>query len=239
MIPTLQIGRLALPTGPLLIILGFYLALWLAARVGARRGLAPDHLYNAGFYAALIGLLAGRVGHILRFFPAYRADPASMLSPNLAAFLWPAGVGAGLLMLLWYQRRQRLPALAYADALALGALLLLAAAALADFLNGRHFGEPSLLPWAVTQWGVARHPVQLYELAGIGAAVGLIWRGLPRLLAGETALASLAAAAAVRLGVDAFRAAPLLVGDGFRLSQVIAFTLLILTLLIWYQWRAR
>ncbi|NUQ37964.1 MAG: prolipoprotein diacylglyceryl transferase, partial [Caldilineales bacterium] len=126
MIPTLQIGRLALPTGPLLIILGFYLALWLAARVGARRGLAPDHLYNAGFYAALIGLLAGRVGHILRFFPAYRADPASMLSPNLAAFLWPAGVGAGLLMLLWYQRRQRLPALAYADALALGALLLLA-----------------------------------------------------------------------------------------------------------------
>lgn len=238
MIPTLQIGRLALPTGPLLIILGFYLALWLAARVGGRRGIAPDHLYNAGFYAALAALIAGRVGHVVRFFPAYRSDPASVLSPNLAAFAWWAAAGAALLTLLWYQRRHRLPAREFGDALAVGALLLLAAAALADFLNGRQFGEPSVLPWAVTQWGVARHPVQLYELAGIGAATALLWRGLPRLLPGEGALAALAEFAAVRLFVDAFRANPILVGDGFRLSQVIAFTLLLLVLLVWYRQRA-
>ena len=48
MIQTLRLGRLALPTYPLLVILGFYAGLWLAARAAARRGLNPDHLYNAG-----------------------------------------------------------------------------------------------------------------------------------------------------------------------------------------------
>ncbi|NOX63147.1 MAG: hypothetical protein GXP42_14570 [Chloroflexi bacterium] len=235
MFPTIQIGPIALPTGPLLLILGFWVGLWVAAKVGERRGIDPDHLYNAGFYAAVAAIIAGRLGHVIRYFPAYRGDPLSVLNPNLSAFLPLAAVLAALAVLAWYQRRYQIPIPALLDALALGALALLASLALADFLNARNFGSPTLMPWAVTQWSVARHPVQLYELLGILIVLGLLWARLEAFRPGRTALVALGGYAAVRLIVDAFRDQPQTIGDGFRLSQVIALIVLLIVLLAFYQ----
>jgi len=86
MLPAIHLGPVALPTYPLLALLGFYFGLWLAAQVAMRRGLDPDHVYNLGFYAVVAAAIGGRLGHVLRFFSAYRTDPLSIISPNLAAF---------------------------------------------------------------------------------------------------------------------------------------------------------
>ena len=235
MLPTLRIGPLALPTYPLLLILGFYVGLWLAAKVATRRGLNPDHLYIAGFYAAIAAVIAGRLGHVILFFPAYLADPLSILSPNLAAFQPIAAALGAVLVLIWYQRKYRVPVLPLLDALFVGALATLATLAFAEALNGRNFGAPSALPWAITQWDVARHPVQIYEMVGTLFVIGVIWRWLDALQPGEAALAAVGGYAAVRLIVDAFRDAPVTVGDGFRLSQIIAFVALLAVLLALYQ----
>lgn len=235
MIENLRIGPLSLPTSPLLLILGFYLGLWFAARVAARRRLDADHLYNAGFYAAIAAIVGGRLGHIIRFSSAYLNEPLSALSPNLAAFHPLVAIIAAVGVMLWYQRRYAVPPLALFDALAAGALLTLAAVALADGFNGRHFGEPSMLPWAITQWDVDRHPVQFYELVGTLIAASALWFSLPRLKLGQAGLAAVAGYAAVRLFIDAFRSQPALVGDGFRLSQVIALVVLLVALLALYQ----
>ncbi|RME82432.1 MAG: hypothetical protein D6775_10920 [Caldilineae bacterium] len=235
MLQSFQLGPLALPTYPLLLILGFYLGLFWAARTAQRRGLDPDHVYNAGFYAAVAGIIGGRLGHVAFHLPAYAGDPLSILSPNLAAFQPWVALAAALLLVAWYIRKHRLPLLPLFDALASGGLLTLVVLALADFLNGRHYGSPTVLPWAVFQWDVARHPVQLYELAGTLMVILLLWWRLDRLTPGRGGMAAIAGYAAVRLVVDAFRAQPVTIGDGFRLSQVIALVVLVLVLLAFYQ----
>jgi phosphatidylglycerol:prolipoprotein diacylglycerol transferase len=239
MITTVRLGPLALPTYPVLLILGFYLGLWLAARTAARRGLHPDHLYNAGFYAVLAGLVAGRLGHVLHFLAAYREDPLSVFTPNLVAFEPVVAAVAAVAVLALYVRRHRLPPAVFLDALSLGGLLLLAVLALADGLNGRAWGTPTTLPWAIVQWDVYRHPVQFYELLGTVAVLSLLWTWLPRLAAGRVALAAVAGYAGVRLLVDAFRDRPVTIGDGFRLTQVIALVVLLLALTLFYQTQNR
>ena len=57
MYPAIQIGPLVLPTGPLTIILSFWILLTVGAREATRKGLNGDHVYNAGFYGLLAGLL--------------------------------------------------------------------------------------------------------------------------------------------------------------------------------------
>jgi phosphatidylglycerol:prolipoprotein diacylglycerol transferase len=238
MLTTLRLGPLALPTFPLLIIFGLYAGLWLAARAATRRGLNPDHLYNAGFSAALVALIAGRLGHVIRFFPAYLTDPISVLSPNLAAFEPLAASAAAIVLFAWYVRRYRLPVLPVVDALAVGSLLFLAVHALAEGLNGRNFGQPSLLPWTIPQWDVYRHPVQFYEILGILGVISLLWAVHDRLRSGQAVLLAAAGYAAVRLLVDAFRDQPVTIGDGLRLTQVLAWLVLVLALLGLYQMRA-
>lgn len=235
MIPTISLGPLSLPTYPLVIMLGYFFGLWFAARVAARRGIDPDHLYNMGFYAVIAGVVAGRLGHVIRYFPAYRLDPLSVLSPNFTAMEPLAAAAAALAVALWYQRKHKLAWPALLDALAGLGLVLLAALALAEGLNGLNFGEPTLAPWAIYQWNVARHPVQFYEFFGVLVVIAWFWSLLGRLRPGFGALLAVGGYAAVRLIVDAFRAEPVLVGDGFRLSQVVAWIVLLVALLAFYQ----
>ncbi len=235
MLTTIHLGPLALPTYPLLALLGFYLGLWLAARTAARRHINPDHIYNLGFYAVIGAALSGRLGHILFFFSAYRSDPLSILSPNLAAFHPWFALGAALLIIILYQRRHAIPAATLFDVLAYGALLTLAVLALADGLNGKHFGSVTSLPWAIRQWSEQRHPVQYYELAGSVLLLLLLWWRGQEWRPGQLGSWTIAGYAALRLFVDAFRGQPATLGEGFRLSQIVAFSVLILALLALYQ----
>ncbi len=235
MVPSISIGPASLPTYPLLLLLGYFLGLWFAAKVAARRGLDPDHIYNMGFYAVIAGILVGRLGHVILYFPAYVADPLSILSPNMNAIQPWFAAAAALAVAIWYQRKYQIPIPGMLDALAGGALVLLAARALAEGLNGIHFGDPTMAPWAIYQWNVARHPVQYYELVGVLAMLAGFWALLRRLRPGFAALFAVAGYAGVRLLVDAFRAEAITVGDGYRVSQIIAWIVLLLALLAFYQ----
>jgi prolipoprotein diacylglyceryltransferase len=82
---------------------------------------------------------------------------------------------------------------------------------------------------------VARHPVQFYELFGILALLSTLWALLRRLQPGFAALCALAGYAGVRLLVDAFRAEVVTIGPGLRLSQLVAWIVLLLALLTLYQ----
>lgn len=224
MYPILPIGPLRLQTYGLFLLLAYWAGLWLAAKLAPRRGLEADHIYNAGFWALIGGLLAARLGHVLLFFDAYRADPTQILSLSPGALVPWAGLLGAVAVLAFYLRRYRLPVLPMADAAAPGVLLALASAALGGFLSGSLLGGLSDLPWAVEAFGVRRHPAGLYEaLALLGLLALLLRLDRPEeSRPGWLALLALFAYAATRLLLEPFRAESATLEGGWRVAQVVA-----------------
>ncbi len=231
MLPTLPIGPLRIQTFGLALILAYMAGLWLAARRGPRHGIDGDHIYNAGFYALLVGLAAARLGHAIAYFEVYRTDPMQLLSLSPGAFLPLAGLLGGLAMVAIYLRRHRLSAVAFADAAAAGIVLALAVAALGDFLAGRSLGALSNAPWAVDLFGVQRQPVALIEAAALGGllAVLLLIDNRRTLRPGQLALLSLFGYATIRLFSEPLHADSAVVGDGWRVVQIVALAVIALS----------
>ena len=83
-----------------------------------------------------------------------------------------------------YAKRHDLPVGKLADAAAPGMIVGQAVGRLGCFFNGDHQGTPATLPWAtwytnpntvVPDFGVPRHPTQVYELMYDLIVFGVIW----------------------------------------------------------------
>lgn len=231
MLPILQIGPLALPTYPLALLIAFWTALEISSRIARRAGLDGDHLYNAGLYGALALIVAGRLAHVVAFWPAYRVQPAEIIGLNTQAFLWGPGAIVGLCVAAYYIYRHKLPWASVWDAAAASALVGLLIVELGAFLAGNNIGAAAELPWAVELWGVRRHPVQLYAALGFAlAAAATAWavrRGLRPGLAGWVALLGWGVTTWL---VEPFRADSATILGGLRTAQVIGWAAVIAAL---------
>jgi phosphatidylglycerol:prolipoprotein diacylglycerol transferase len=200
-----HIGAIVIPAYGALAALGVLLGLALAQRTARRLGLDRTRMWNLcviALFSALIGqrllLVTMNLGTLSRH-PSWALALAMVHHPLLAG----AGAVAGSLAALLYARRQRLPLLSFADALAAPLSLGLAFEQLGALLAGSGWGvdAPERLPWAVTyssvlaaHWsgtplGIPLHPVQAYAALGllllaIAAFLGLGWRHQPGDVAG-------------------------------------------------------
>jgi phosphatidylglycerol:prolipoprotein diacylglycerol transferase len=220
-----------LQTYGLALLLAYLAGMWLAARQARRRGVDSDHVYNMGLYALLVGIVAARLGHAVAYFEVYRADPLQLLSLSPGAFLPLPGLMGAAAMAAIYLYRHHLSAVRMLDILAPGVVLALIIASLGAFLAGRDLGALSELPWAVELFGVRRHPVALYQALALSGLLGLLlWADRRATLhPGQLALATLFGYATIRLFLDPLRAEGVLVGDGWRLTQIIALAAVLLT----------
>lgn len=132
-------------------------------------------------FVAIAGVIVGgRLGYCLFYRPGYYlANPLEIL------FLWQGGmsfhggaigVALGLLIYAWRTRR---PFLEVTDFLVPAAPVGLAAGRLGNFINGELWGREAdpQLPWAMVFPAAgpdARHPSQLYQLAGEGLLLAAI-----------------------------------------------------------------
>ncbi len=233
MLTTLQVGPLALPTYPLMLLIAGWVGLAVSAKAAGRLGLDADHLYNAGLCGMLAGLIAGRLAHVIGFWSAYRTQPIEIVGLNTRAFLLLPALAAALGVGAWYVQRHRLPWLTVLDACTPGALVASAIISLGALLAGRALGAPAHVPWAIEVWGVPRHPTQVYEMLadlavalvvlsvlakparpGTGALVGLLGYGLSRWL------------------LEPFRAESLLVLGGIRAAQLLGLAVALIALYV-------
>jgi thiol-disulfide isomerase/thioredoxin len=100
---SISLGPVALPVAPVLLLLAVWGASWLASRVasgGADKG-DPTTAGNAVFHAALIGLLAARLAHLVLHADLYAATPMSALDLRDGGWQVPVGVMAGTAWLAW------------------------------------------------------------------------------------------------------------------------------------------
>lgn len=177
----LRLGPLLLPSAPLLLLLGGWLADMLARRLA--RGVAPRP--GPALLAALLaGLLAARVAFVLRWYSQY-PTLAAMLDPRDLGFEpWAGWPVAALVLLAWGLWRAPLRR-ALAGAFAAAALVVFGGQALLTALQP----APRPLP-ALTLRDLQGRPVDLRGLRGQPLVINLwaTWcppcrRELPMLLA--------------------------------------------------------
>ncbi len=231
MFPTLQIGPLSFPTVGLVYILGAYVALSLNER--AARWLKQDaaRLYNLSGLLLLAYFVGARLTFVAIYWPVFRQDLLSIVWPlNSGYNLW-GGLVIMLATGIFYGRFHQLKPWPTLDVLAPGLLLMLMVISLADFLGGPGFGKLTNMPWGITQFGVRRHPVQIYEvLVALLALAGWWYLHRHRLFDGQLFLLSVAFYSGGRLFIDAYRENAWLADNGIHLLQVVCLVLMLVSL---------
>lgn len=234
MIPAINIGPFVLPTAALIYIFGAWLCLSLAERTAIWLNIDADSMSGL----VTTGLIAGAVGARLTFVASYW----SSYQDNMLGIIWPINSGfnpfGGLIFgtaaMFFYGRYKRMKFWPTLDALAPIIVTGLMVISLADFLGGPGFGTATNLPWGIEQFGIRRHPVQLYEI-GIGVLALLVWWYFKnrREFDGQLFLVTTAVYCFGRLFVDAFRANAWLSASGWHVLQILflVITLICLTLL--------
>jgi len=232
MFPTVNIGSLSFPTAGLVILIGTWLCLTLVERTADRIGQNRELIFGVAATAVFTGFIGARLTFVAEFWPAY--------SRNLLNIIWPLNTGynvwGGLLLGLagafFYARARRLVPQPTLDALAPGIVLGLMVVSLADFLGGPGFGSLTAVPWGITQFGVRRHPVQLYELLVGGLALLAWWRASRQAVyvVGRPFWLTTAVYSAGHLFVDAFRDNARVIGDGYHALQIVSLLILLAAL---------
>jgi len=157
------------PIAAVIVVVAIFFA-WLTARFVAIRVLDPS-AKRAGalvFDAAIIGLIAARIGYIALWWPEYVASPWSMLAIGDGGFAWWAGLPMAVLFVGWRTRTQaalRRPALV---GIAVGMLVWAGGSAVPELLRK---GAPPLPDLALTR--LDGTPVSLEAYRGQPVVVNL------------------------------------------------------------------
>lgn len=171
---------------------------------------SPEHVWNALIWILILGLIGARLYHVLTPSPSmaalgiyspldYFRDPIQLINFRGGGLGIFGGLIGGLLGLVIYTRRARIPFLGWADLAVVGLALGQAVGRWGNFFNQELYGRPTNLPWAVHIDPIYRlpdyvsferfHPAFLYEslwsLATFFVLYRLTRRYSERLLPGE------------------------------------------------------
>ncbi|MDX1521481.1 MAG: prolipoprotein diacylglyceryl transferase [Anaerolineae bacterium] len=233
MLPTLLIGEIALPTYPLSLLIAFWAGLTLAAYLAQGLNLESDHVYNAGLYGFVAGILGARLWFVLSHWENYASDLGQALSLSRSALSVPEGFIIAALVVVIYLQRNKVPIATFMDAVGPGIALALVIGNLGAFLGGVKLGAPATVPWAIELVNTPRHPVQLYEAGATLIVLGLLilWRQ-QRPWPGFQFWLFVLLYSTVRLGLEIFIARPAVVGNGFLAVQLYALSAIVLSLAV-------
>ncbi|MFQ5400822.1 MAG: prolipoprotein diacylglyceryl transferase [Anaerolineae bacterium] len=234
MYPVLNIGPFSFPTAGLIYIVGAWLSLSLVEWAAKRLRQDPEVAYGIGATALFAGLVGARLAFVAQYWSGFKE--------NLLAIVWPLNSGyiawAGLIVALagafFYGRAKQAQPAPMLDVLAPGLIAGLMFVSLADFLAGPGFGTLTRAPWAITQFSVRRHPVQIYELLVGAAVLAAWWRALSwRRFPGQLFLMTISLYSGGRLLVDPFRDNAWLTSSGFHVLQIISLVVMLVSLYLW------
>jgi prolipoprotein diacylglyceryl transferase len=179
-----RVGPFTLRWSSLLLLAGVAAGLWITKRQTRRLGMGVRSVLELASWALLAGFIGARLFHLIEYWEYYLTHAAE--APGLAVGglnAW-GGIVLGSLAVWIVCRRSGLRFPPVADAAAPGLALGEAIGRLGTFLNGDGLGRPSDLPWAIhysskdaltPDYGVARHPAQLYQALADLSAFGLLW----------------------------------------------------------------
>lgn len=171
----IEVGPLAIRWYALAYIAGFLFGWWLAKKLVADAALwpgnnapfAPTVIDDAIVWAALCGILGGRIAFVLIYnLDFYLANPLAVFAVWEGGMAFHGGI-AGAVAGLWiFARRNSLPVLPLIDLAAIVAPIGIALGRIANFVKPELWGRVSDVPWAIYFPGAGplpRHPSQIYQ----------------------------------------------------------------------------
>lgn len=239
MLPIIQVGPLALQVPGLVLLVGLWLGLLLSERRARRVGDAPADLYNLVFIGLIAGVIGSRLSYAITYPSAFTGNLLNLVSLNPGLLDPFAGALIGIGAIMIYMYRKSLPIWRTLDNLTPLFAVMAIALGVSNLASGNAFGKPTNIPWGIHLWGAVRHPTQVYAIISatlILFALFFIDRTLWGKSSGNLFLAFLSLTAASRLLIEAFRGDSILIANGIRLAQVIAWLILAACLGI-YGWR--
>lgn len=145
-------GSLPIRAYALCIITGILLAMWVGTRRYRARGGDPDVIWDAAIVAIPMGIIGGRLYHVLTDHEKYFGpgkDPLQALNITAGGLgIWGAvalGSASVWLLLRW----KKIAVGPVADALAPGIVLAQAVGRLGNWFNQELYGAETTVPWAL------------------------------------------------------------------------------------------
>ena len=145
----LEIGPLDLRFYGVLIAVGAYLAVVLAARRYASYGGDPAVAERAGLIAIVAGVIGARVGYILPRLDHFLANPEQIVAIWRGGLTFFGGLSFGAAAVVIYVHRTRAHLPMMADAIAPAIPLAQAIGRWGNYFNQELYGRPTELPWAL------------------------------------------------------------------------------------------
>ncbi|GAA3976412.1 prolipoprotein diacylglyceryl transferase [Thermobifida alba] len=191
----IELGPLKIHFYALCILAGVIVAVYWSERRWAAMGGRPGTIMDLAVPAVLLGLLGGRLYHVITDYQLYFAPGKD---PMGALYIWNGGLGIwgaiplGALGVWWVAHRRGLSLSQLSFAIAPTIPLAQAFGRWGNYFNQELFGAPTDLPWALRvepyENGALRpgmvpgaetyHPTFLYEfLWCLALAVALAWLG--------------------------------------------------------------
>lgn len=228
MLPTLNLGPLVISSAHLVYIIGIWLALLAVEKAASFLNLHVPWTYNLATLGLVSGFVVARLTFVATYWQAYQDNLLGIIWPLTSGFNPWAGLLAACFAAFFYGRARNLEPGATLDALAPGLLVGFMTISLADFLGGPGYGTETDVFWALSLFGVERHPVQVYELIAGIAALGawMAYRNRAQ-FSGQLFLIATTIFSAGRLFVDAYRANAVLTEGGYHVVQILALAALL------------
>jgi phosphatidylglycerol:prolipoprotein diacylglycerol transferase len=226
-----DLGPLAIRWFGLLALVGLGAAVWLSLRNLERQ--APSSraaALDALAWGLPIGLLVARLIHVLGWWDYYLTNSSALWQLNADGLSLWGGLGGGLLVAFVRLNRDAPRRRRIFDAIAPNAALGIAIGRVGEFLDGHGQGLPSDLPWATQyasrlaatpDFGVPRHPAQLYDALIALVLFGVLHRAPRGLPAGSRLAAFLVLYGVARLLLSAVRLDPAFL-FGLQIEQLLA-----------------
>lgn len=212
----------------ILLVLAVWIGLTLSEKRAERHGLNKDDLNNLTFYGLVAFIIGGRVSFALQNLPTFVKSPLGIFSINPDLFDPLGALAIAFIAALIYGQRKKISFWPSLDALMPFFAILAIGLGLSHLAAGTAFGLPTDLPWGIDLWSAHRHPTQIYETLAALLTFILIWFKKHDPRPGLLFLTFAALTAGSQLFIEAFRGDSVLIFNGIRQTQVIAWIVLAL-----------
>ena len=215
------------PRHMILLVIATWLGLYLAERRTARHGISKENLNDITFYGLAAFIIGGRISYVLQNVSAFSKSPLGIISINPDLFDPLGALAAAFVVALVYGQRKQLAFWNILDALTPFFAVIFIGLGLSHLAEGTAFGLPTDLPWGIDQWNATRHPTQLYDALASSLILVLLWLFKPIPRPGVHFLLFTILTALSQLIMQAFRANYVIIFNGFRQEQVLAWLTLL------------